>query len=354
MNSKRKLSEKEIDTIVSFIKPQKGIPEDVAISTMNICKKELVKQLIHIEIYPEMIPKLKQTIEYQFNRSRIQPGESVGVIGAQSIGEKQTQSTLNTFHKAGSSEKTVTTGVPRVEELLNATKSPKSVSCTAYTTKNHNSISELRDTIGSSIVELTLERLCISFEIHLNKQEEKWYNSFKIIHNNTFAKYTDCITLYINKDIMYEYRLTMKDISDKIQAEYSDISCVFSPDNIGKIDVFIDTSSIELPENRKMFEETDSANHIYLEEIVQPMLYNFIIDGIDGIENIYFSDNPNCFETDGSNFGELLGVSFIDSTKTISNNMWDIYEILGIEATRQFLIEEFMNICSGINVISSY
>ena len=62
----------------------------------------------------------------------IQAGESVGVICAQSIGEKQTQTTLNTFHKAGQSEKTMTTGVPRFQELLNATKNPKIINHKIY------------------------------------------------------------------------------------------------------------------------------------------------------------------------------------------------------------------------------
>ena len=350
MYDKRNLTEHEIESIVSFIVPQKGIPEDIALSTANRCKNGLRTQLINIQIYPEMIKELKETIEKQFNTSIIQPGESVGVISAQSIGEKQTQTTLNTFHKAGSSTKAVTTGVPRVEELLNATKSPKSISCTAYTTTTHESIAELRQTIGSKIVELTLKKLCISFDIIINKEDEKWYKSFKILYGSSFTNYTDCISLTINKEMLYEYRLSMKDISDKINNEFSDMVCVFSPDNIGQIDIFVDRSSIKLPENREMYIDTENANQIYLEEVVQPILYDIIICGIEGIGNIFFNEDPNCFETDGSNFIELLGVSFIDSSKTISNNMWDIYDTLGVEATRQFLIEEFMTLCSGINL----
>ena len=48
-------------------------------------------------------------------------------------------------------------------------------------------------------------------------------------------------------------------------------------------------------------------------------------------------------------FKKLLGHDNVDDTQTISNNMWDIYHTLGIEATKQFLIEEFLNIMTGIN-----
>jgi hypothetical protein len=78
-------------------------------------------------------------------------------------------------------------------------------------------------------------------------------------------------------------------------------------------------------------------------------LYKIVICGIPGIENIYFNDDPNNFETNGSNFKKLLGLSFVDDTRTISNNVWDIYHTLGVEAARQFLIEEFMQLCAGIN-----
>ena len=140
-----------------------------------------------------------------------------------------------------------------------------------------------------------------------------------------------------------------EDFRIKQAEKYSDMTCVFSPDNIGQIDIFVDTSDINLPDNRLLFINSENVKEIYLEEVVQPTLYNIIICGIPGIKNIYFNDDENSFETDGSNFQELLGLPFIDSTKTISNNVWDIYNTLGVEATRQFLIEEFMSIMEGIN-----
>lgn len=58
-------------------------------------------------------------IEAQFLRSVVHPGEMVGVLAAQSIGEPATQMTLNTFHFAGVASKKVTSGVPRLKEILN-------------------------------------------------------------------------------------------------------------------------------------------------------------------------------------------------------------------------------------------
>ena len=349
MSSKRLITKNEIEDILSFIKPQGSIPIEAAKSIVNENKKQLREQLKSLKIYPEVIPSLKLMIEQQYMEAKIQAGESVGVIGAQSIGEKQTQTTLNTFHKAGSGEKTITTGVPRIEELLNATKDPKSVNCIAFMKDKHKSISDIRQTIGHNIVEISFKKISKSYKIIVDKSPEKWYESFKILYGDEFTKFSDCISIKIDMDILYEYKLDLEIITKIISEKYSDMICVFSPDNIGQIDIFVDTSDINLPDNRVLFINSENVKEIYLEEVVQPTLYNIIICGIPGIKNIYFNDDENSFETDGSNFQELLGLPFIDSTKTISNNVWDIYNTLGVEATRQFLIEEFMSIMEGIN-----
>jgi len=349
MSKKRCLTEYEIESILSFITPQKCIPTETSASVVTTNKNKLRHQLIGQLIYPEMIPQLKNMIEKQYNDSIVQPGESVGVISAQSIGEKQTQTTLNTFHHAGAGDKTVTTGVPRVEELLNATKDPRSVTCIVYTKKNHDSLAELRKTIGSEVVEITFSKITKEYKIEMNKKPEPWYEAFKILHGDSFTQYTDCISLKLDVDILYEYKLDMEMIAEIISKDYSDMICVFSPDNISQLDVFVDTSNIDLPDNRLSFIDSDNAKEIYLEEVVQPILYKIIISGIPGIENIYFNDNPNNFETYGTNYKKLLGLPFVDYTKTISNDVWDIYNTLGVEAAREFLIEEFMQLCAGIN-----
>ena len=64
-------------------------------------------------------------IESKFNQAQSTPGEMVGAMAAQSIGEPATQMTLNTFHFAGVSSKNVTLGVPRLKEIINISKRPK-------------------------------------------------------------------------------------------------------------------------------------------------------------------------------------------------------------------------------------
>lgn len=65
-------------------------------------------------------------------RLQAHPGEMVGALAAQSLGEPATQMTLNTFHYAGVSAKNVTLGVPRLKELINISKKPKTPSLTVF------------------------------------------------------------------------------------------------------------------------------------------------------------------------------------------------------------------------------
>ena len=69
--------------------------------------------------------KFKKVLEKtlaEYKKARITPGECVGLVGAESIGEPGTQMTLNTFHFAGVSEMNVTMGLPRIIEILDGRK----------------------------------------------------------------------------------------------------------------------------------------------------------------------------------------------------------------------------------------
>jgi DNA-directed RNA polymerase beta' subunit len=346
--SKRLLTDMEIENILSFIIPQKGIPIKSAMSVVNNTKNKYIKKLKTEKIYPNMIPFLKDMTEQQYMSSLIQPGESVGVISAQSIGEKQTQTMLNSFHTAGK-DGNGATGVPKLEELLNASK-PKISGYKAYMKKKHNTIAEVRETIGDSLSHITFKTITKSYEICRNKKPEQWYEAFKIMYGNESPfPLTDCITLTLNMDVIYEYKLDMDDIARTITSEYLDMYCVYSPDNIGVLDVYSDMTDINLPIDRLVYINTYNAKDIYLEEVVYPNLSNITICGIEGVSDVYYNKDVNMVDIVGNNYQKILGLPYIDNTITLSNNVWDIYKTLGIEATRQFLINAFTEITEGVN-----
>ena len=79
---------------------------------------------------PPLTGSLSQSAVYL----QVHPGEMVGALAAQSLGEPATQMTLNTFHYAGVSAKNVTLGVPRLQEILTMTRNPRTPGMSVYLT----------------------------------------------------------------------------------------------------------------------------------------------------------------------------------------------------------------------------
>ena len=95
------------------------------------CKQIIIEERITSKAFDWILGE----IENRFFQSMARPGEMVGSIAAQSIGEPATQMTLNTFHFAGVSSKNVTLGVPRLKELINVAKKLKTPSLTIFLKK---------------------------------------------------------------------------------------------------------------------------------------------------------------------------------------------------------------------------
>ena len=112
---KRFLTNKEIQNIVSNV------------TDSPFFRENYISQLKTVYLNPRILPKLIRALKEKHDESLIKPGENVGIICAQSIGEKFTQRTLNTFHKAGLLISGAAKGIPRVQELLNISKNPKSI-----------------------------------------------------------------------------------------------------------------------------------------------------------------------------------------------------------------------------------
>lgn len=268
----------------------------------------------------------------------------------------------DTFHKSGQSEKTMTHGVPRFQELINATKNPRNVNHKIYLKDGgKNTLEETREKVGSNIIGISFNEIAISIDVKLNKREEKWYETYKILYNDNFMNHKHCISIKLNKQKLYELKLSLEYIADYIHNEYDDLFCVFSPPGESQLDIFVDCSNIELPEERISFINEDNVEEIYLEECVQPILEKINFCGVEGISEIFFTEEKDewIIETNGINsrnitskyvnYKNILALDIVDNERTTSNNVWDIYEVLGIEATREFLIEEFMSIMEGIN-----
>lgn len=343
---KRRLTKEEINNLLSVLECQNkySIPMDVSDSITENLRANIREQLETQEIYPSLIPKLKEKIEQMYRNSIIHPGETVGIIAGQSIGERQTQTNLNHFHKAGAGDFEVNV-VSEFSELINATTNTKISGGLIYFKDYNNSVSELRDKIGYSIVEITVSKILKHYEMFVNLELEDWHRIYEDVYDSKI-KFETCLRLYINMDILYTYKLPLSVVVDKLN-ELNDIQAVFSPDSLGIIDIFVDISEID------MDNEYDDNERIllYLNQIILKYVLNINVAGIPGIKNIYFIQQNKKWvvEAEGMNYKKVLMLENVDKTLTISNNIWDIYSTLGIEAVRKFMIDKFMRIVNGLN-----
>ena len=136
--------------------------------TDNFKNNKMIHILIDIHLHPKILImnyKIQEheyeiiitEIEKIFETSKISPGEMVGALAAQSIGEPATQMTLNTFHYAGVSAKSnVTRGIPRLRELLHVTQNLKSPSTKIYLKEEFNNVNQNKAEFVKNALEYTI------------------------------------------------------------------------------------------------------------------------------------------------------------------------------------------------------
>ena len=321
---------------------------------------------------------LLEKIVFYYKKALVNPGEMVGILAAQSIGEPTTQMTLNTFHLAGvASKSNVTRGVPRVEEILSLSDNPKNPSMTVFLSAEDNKSREKSQHVMNMIEETKLrsvvKRLQICFEpnpydtnieddrefIDEFNQFENMLDEFNEEKQDVGEKSKWIIRLDLNDEILLAKNITMDDIDFCLKTMYNDdISNVYSDYNSEKL---IFRISIKRIKNTKIVPQTlDQSDEIcYVKSFADQMLDNVLLRGVKGISKVLMRKDPSCMEyrdgkyensqkwvldTVGSNLLSLLALDFIDARQCYTNKITEMYKILGIEAARQSIYNEFTEI----------
>ena len=332
---------------------------------------------------------ISQIIQY-YKEAIAQPGEMVGIVAAQTIGEMGTQMTLDSFHVSGTAAAVkATSGVPRLKELLSATKKTKTPTLLIYmkndiaVVKNpvlneegldnddinvENAKNEAMN-IKNSIEITKLSDILDSSEIYWDKTENQYstnidndkdllnvYKDFSFTNTlNSTSPWI--IRMKFNKDKMKSYGLRMIDIYTKLNTTYDKfIECVYSDDNADEC-IF----RIKLLNN--IIKDIDFNDQIAaIKALEHNIVYQVLLKGYKGIKKVSlnkkkytkYNYDTNHFDnlvewvldTDGTNLIEILSNPNIDSTRTISNDIREIYDTLGVEAARTALYHELINVTS--------
>ena len=330
---------------------------------------------------------LLSTIVLNYKRAIVAPGEMVGMIAGQSIGEISTQMTLNTFHFAGvASKSNVTRGVPRIEEILSLSSEPKNPSLTIYLKEEEETQKEKAQTIMYMIEHTKLVEIVKSIEIcfdpdDLNtlisedKDTIQQYRAFESmvagcaevnLANDENEKSKWIIRMEMDPEIMLEKNITMDDVNFTLNNCYENqINCVYSDYNADKLvfrirmnEVIKNNSGKSAVAKTKL--PLDQSDQIYiLKNFQDQLLQNVVLRGIKGINKVilrkikdnvveknglYKREDIWVLDTVGTNLMEILGIDYIDNTRTFSNDIVEIYNVLGIEAARQSIYNELVDV----------
>lgn len=247
--------------------------------------------------------------------------------------------TLNTFHSAGLAVQTVLSGVPRFMELLNATKDPRLSSTRFRLIRPVSGISECRDAIGDRLVCVCLGDLVESHSVFSQAQRaDPWFDVFEFVFQNGHKGLDHGVRMVMKGSILQKNRLRLDRIAACIESRFEDVHVVFSPQHLLTVDVYVDMSMME----------TD--HDFFMRRIFLPRLFETEIGGVRGVSGYVASKDSSgtvWVQTTGNNFLDLLALDWVDQHTMVSNNMWDTLSVIGIEATRMFLLEEFGRVISS-------
>jgi DNA-directed RNA polymerase II subunit RPB1 len=331
-------------------------------------------------------------IEHRFLQSRVSPGEMCGVLAAQSIGEPITQMTLNTFHFAGVSAKNVTLGVPRVKEIINGAKVPKTPTLTVYMSESLAQTVESTAIVVNALEYTTLGDILEASQIFYDpnplttvvEEDLEFVEDYFDIEADDFnpdTASTLILRLQFNKVVCYQKNITLNSIAHTILKEYGEdcLHIIHSDQNadtlIMRIRVMDANLAEYLKQSRKLSagDELDfsdvvtavpSENHSNLNDLkdevafMEELRYSFTklyLCGVRDIQRVYTQEctkpvyKPEVgftrevewvLETDGTNLMEVLSSPLIDYKRTVSNNILECFEVFGIEGARNSLLRE--------------
>ena len=279
---------------------------------------------------------------------------------------------IDTFHLSGvASASKAVRGVPRIKELLSVSKNIKAPSCTIYLNdkvKNYNDAKVARYSIETTYLKSLATRSEIYYEpnkhmstIEGDQELIDAYNRFADIDDDCYTLVSPwLLRLELNRQAMLEVGLTTLDINLALKKYYNEtISCMFSDDNHHKV-VF--RSSLTDPDIADIITDLKALEYNIMEKI--------IISGVEKIKKVSIAQKKRkvldedeefkklvdreeyTLETDGSNLTRVLANAYVDSQRTISNDITEIFEVFGIEAARQALyneIDDILNSTTSVN-----
>ncbi len=265
--------------------------------------QDLVEAVQDVKLTKDQLKKIISEVKRRYEYAQVEPGEAVGVVAAQSMGEPSTQMTMRTFHYAGVAELNVTLGLPRIIELVDARRTPSTPTMTIYLDEDHATDRDKAKEIAKQIETVVVGDVVDKSEIDLVDSR---------------------VTLVLDKYELQRRELSAEDIVAKLNQSKIKVKDDWDSERISLVS---STSSIK--DLRRL---ANKAKDVYLR-------------GIKGIERVVMrrEGEEYVIYTEGSNLKDVLKIPGVDITRTKTNDIVEIESVLGIEAARNAIINETLD-----------
>lgn len=292
----------------------------------DLASVNAVNQLLKIS--EKCVRKFLEQCLYKYIRAHVEPGTAVGAIGAHSIGEPGTQMTLKTFHFAGVASMNVTLGVPRIKEIINAAKV---ISTPIINSVLVNDDDEVAARVVKGRIEKTLLR-DVAFFIEDVYRNDMAYLSIKID-----LKTIERLQLELTLD---NIRLAVAN-APKLKIMNSEVS-VYGKDRINVLVTLRETKAETLARAHADVRSDSNALFFRMQHLKRA-LPDVVIKGLSNISRAVINikdDSKKELLVEGYGLKEVMSTDGVVGTKTSTNHVLEVYEVLGIEAARSSIIGE--------------
>ncbi|MFB6292085.1 MAG: DNA-directed RNA polymerase subunit A'' [Candidatus Nanohaloarchaea archaeon] len=243
----------------------------------------------------------QEKIEERYEKMQYEPGEAIGLVAAQSLSEPATQLTMETYHAAGAAQVSLTAGLPRLIEVVDARRNPKTPSMRVYLKEDYNSKEDAKE-VARKLREVTFSDLIRKDTIDIMQLEVEYE---------------------LNPDLMEDYDVDAEDVKSRIQESTK-------------------KTKIELDGNTLTLESSEEDSDLRDLKDLKNKAEEARIKGIKGIEQVVIQEEDDEWQlqTGGTSLRKTLKIEEVDETRTISNDLYEVKKVLGVEALRQRIIDE--------------
>lgn len=250
--------------------------------------------ILHERLNSQAFDWILGEVKSKFEQALVNPGEMVGSIAAQGMGEPATQMTLNTFHFAGVSAKNVTLGVPRLKEIINVSKNIKTPSLKIILEEKYRKREAVVTKLGSLIEYTTLQHVVESSQIFYDPDPKKTiikadealvalYNEVPVLEESSNDKVNPWVVrLQLDREKMVHKDLSISVIDKMLHDSFLDqISVMHSDENAENLVIRMRVNGIEDDD-----EETAAQ---YLKQFEDQLLNDMAIKGLLEISKVTFT-----------------------------------------------------------------